>query len=364
MNMFRILIVFVLLSAMAISADARSLTPLRNICRIKGQEENTLRGMGLVIGLNGTGESNDLPTMRALARAMQLLGSPVSNTGRLDAESVEALRKTKNVALVMVTATVPATGARRGEKLNCTVSALNGKSLAGGQLAFAALQGPNTQDKRVFALCEGAIQIDNPNQPMVGVVHSGCQMQQDVFTPFHSDGVMTLVLDKNHAGFYTADTIATDIRQQFHHFLGEYSRRHDYDEIALQYVRAIDATNILVRIPQGYRNDPVSFAGLVFDIKVSETEPEARVVINQRAGLITISGDVEIGETVVLHENLVIEATEQAGFASIDQGDRDRAKLQRLVTALGQLKVPASDIIEIIRALEKNGKLHGKLVIE
>ncbi|MEM6655105.1 MAG: flagellar basal body P-ring protein FlgI [Planctomycetota bacterium] len=348
----------------AAAAEAGSRTQLRNICRIKGQEENTLRGMGLVVGLNGTGEANDLPTMRALARAMELLGSPVSTTGRLDAASIDALKKTKNVALVMVSATVPATGARRGDQLDCTVSAINGKSLEGGRLAFAALQGPNTQDRRIFALCEGALQIDNPLQPMVGVVHSGCQMQQDVFTPFHQDGFLTLVLDRNHAGFYTADQIAGDIRREYSEFLAEFSRDSNYGEIALQCVRAINASNIVVRIPETYRTDPVGFAGLLFEIEVYETEPEARVTINPRAGTVIISGEVEIGETVVMHRNLVVEATEQVSFASVDQGDQARPKLQRLVQALGDLKVPADDIIEIIRGIERNGKLSGKLIIE
>ena len=61
--------------------DASARTVLRNICRVKGQEENVLRGLGLVVGLNGTGEANDPQTMRALARAMEVMGNPIPQTG-------------------------------------------------------------------------------------------------------------------------------------------------------------------------------------------------------------------------------------------------------------------------------------------
>lgn len=345
-------------------ALAGSRTQLRNICRFKGQEENTLRGIGLVVGLNGTGEANDPATMRALARSMDLLGSPVSTTGQIDQQALDALRKVKNAALVMVTATVPATGARRGDKLNCVVSAINGKSLEGGQLAFAALQGPNTADKRVFGLCSGRLQIDNEKVPTVAVVHDGCQMQQDVFTPFHRDGYLTLVLDKNHAGIYTAYQVAEEIRKDYYRFLGAIGKGSNYEDLALQFVRAVDGSNIVVKIPEVYENDPVAYAYDLLEISINEAEPEARVVINSAAETIVISGDIEIGDAVVMHRNLVVEATGRSEFASVDQGDHSKPKLDRLVQALSDLKVPTKDIIEIIRALERDSKLHGKLIIE
>src|SRR3954464_4128587 len=109
-------------------------TRLKNICRIKGQEENVLRGYGLVMGVNGTGEANDGPTMRALARSLEIMGNPVA-TPDAKQSGFEELKKAKNAVLVLVTAKVPATGARRGDQVDCYVSAFNGKSLEGGRLA-------------------------------------------------------------------------------------------------------------------------------------------------------------------------------------------------------------------------------------
>jgi flagellar P-ring protein precursor FlgI len=335
-------------------------TQLKNICRIKGQEENTLRGLGLVVGLNGTGEANDGPTMRALAQAMQNMGSPLSANGKPG--NIEELKKVKNAALVMVTATVPATGARRGDKVDCFVSALNGKSLMGGRLAFAALQGPNLRDPQVYAVCEGQVRVENLDVPTVGVIHDGCQMEADLFTPFYKDGFITLVLDSNHANFQTAAHIAYTLNSQ----LGENMKlsNDSSNSRETEFCQAIDAANIRVRIPMAYRDDPVTFASDLLETKLYENEPEARVVINPRAGSIVISGDVEIGDVVVSHKNIVIEATGEPLFTAIDVDQSNQPKLRQLVDQLNALKVPTQDMIEIIKGINRDGKLHGRLIIE
>jgi flagellar P-ring protein precursor FlgI len=331
-------------------------TRLKNICRVKGQEENVLRGMGLVVGLNGTGEANDPPTMRAIARAMEVMHNPLATNGQQS--DLDELRKIKNASLVMVTATVPATGARRGDRIDCYVSGLNGKSLEGGRLAFASLQGPNTTDPTVYALCQGQVKIDDPEQPMVGVIHGGCQMEADVFTPFVRDGrFITLVLDKNHANFQTATDIAMLIREQM---LNSGVTSEDNIE---ELVRARDAANVEIRIPDVEINDPVSFTSQILETRIEEPEPESRVVINTRAGTIVISGDVEIGDVVVSHKNVVVETTAPA-FAAIDLDQTNTPKLQQLVNQLNLLKVPTADVIDIIRGIERNGKLHGRLLID
>jgi flagellar P-ring protein precursor FlgI len=349
--------ILVAFACFAVAAPAFARTRLKDICRVKGQEENTLRGMGLVVGLNGTGEANDAATMRAMARAMEILGNPVASP---DAQKsgLDELKKMKNAALVMVTATVPATGARRGDQVDCFVSAINGKSLDGGRLAFASLQGPNTQDQRVYALCEGQVTIDNANQPMVGVVHAGCQIEADIFTPFYRDGYITLVLDKNHADFQMANDLVLLIREKLQY--SETTNSKNPDDM----VHAVDAANIIVKIPDLYMRDPVGFASELLDIGVQEPQTESRVVINPRAGTIVISGDVEIGDVIVSHRNVVVDASQAPTFSAIDVDDSSKPKLQTLVDQLNSLKVPTADMIEIIRGIERNGKLHGRLIIE
>lgn len=337
-------------------ASAR--TRLKNICRIKGQEENTLRGWGLVVGLAGTGEANDGPTMRAVARAMEILGNPVAPPDARQS-GLEELKRMKNVAMVMVTATVPATGARRGDKVDCFVSAINGKSLDGGQLAFASLLGPNTEDKRVYALCQGQVSIDNANQPMVGVVHAGCQIEADIMTPFYRDGYITLILDKNHADFQTANEVVQLTREK----VAAYTDTRDARKTE-EMVQAIDAANIVVRIPRVFQSDPVAFASELLETQMEEPQTESRVVINPRAGTIVISGDVEIGDVIVSHKNVVVDATTAPTFSAIDVDQSGSPKLQTLVDQLNTLKVPTADMVEIIKGIERNGKLHGRLIIQ
>jgi flagellar P-ring protein FlgI len=284
------------------------------------------------------------------------MGNPVAMDSQKAA--VDELKKVKNAALVMVSATVPATGARRGDHVDCFVSAISGKSLEGGRLAFASLQGPNTQDPRVYALCQGQITIDNAAQPMVGVVHAGCQMEADIFTPFYRDGYITLILDKNHADFQMADEMVSLIREKLLYSENSSSKAAD------DRVRAVDAANIIVQIPELYMHDPVGFASVLLDIPVQETQTESRVVINPRAGTIVISGDVEIGDVIVSHKNVVVDASQAPTFAAIDVDDSGKPKLQTLVDQLNSLKVPTADMIEIIRGIERNGKLHGRLIIE
>jgi flagellar P-ring protein FlgI len=235
--------------------------------------------------------------------------------------------------------------------------------LQGGRLAFASLLGPNTNDKRVYGLCEGQVVVDDPDQPMVGEVLGGCQMEADIFTPFYSeDGFLTLILDRNHANFQTAALIAETINSQYRESLkmSEEGKNGPEDDLC----HARDAANIKVRIPDVYRNDPVGFASDILDIKLYEHEPESRVVINPRAGSIVISGDVEIGNVVVSHKNIVVEAVATQTFQALDVNQTNDPKLKQLVDQLNSLKVPTVDMIEIIRGIERDGKLHGRLIIE
>ena len=334
-------------------------TRLKNICRVKGQEENTLRGLGLVVGLNGTGEAADGQTMRALARAMEIMGSPLGKEGSQGAGSLEELKKIKNVAIVMVTAVVPETGARRGDKIDCTVSAINGKSLQGGQLISAALKGPNVADPRVYALASGPIHLEDLQLPLVGKVINGCQMAEDVINPFSLNGYITLVLERNHANFQTASDIVTLIN-------GRYAR--DEPTIAV----AHDASNVIVRIPDVYRTDPVGFVSEILGLYIYEPQPVARVVINERSGNIVMGGDVSVGAVIVSHKNIVAQAgnPQEERFRKFDPQNLGTTStgepnsLDDMISALNSLGIASTDIIEIIKGIDRSGKLHGRLIVE
>lgn len=338
-------------AAVCCVAPSQAAVRLKDICRVKGQETNSLQGLGLVVGLKGTGDGGKyLPTIRSLAAVMQYMRNPAVG-------GAAELRDANNVALVMVTATVPAGGARQGDQIDCQVSSIgSAKSLAGGRLFLAALQGPDIDNPRVFAFAEGLLHMDDPQTPTVGRIYGGCRLEEDFFNPFVDQDRITIVLDRNHADFEVAQEIAETINGQLSVQSGQTSS-----------AKAINSQNVVVNVPQQYRDDPVLFVSQIMSLTLPETSTEARVVINERAGSIVIGADVEIGAVVVSHKNIVIETGDQLPnerFVPIDPSGNQTAKLRSLVAALQAVKVPNADIIEIIKGLDRNGKLHGRLIIE
>lgn len=337
------------------AAEARTI--LKNICHVKGQEENTLQGLGLVVGLKGTGDSaNSLPTVRSLARAIQLMGTPVGKRGPL-----ELKEDVKNVALVLVTATVPAGGARQGDTLDCVVSSIGGaKSLAGGQLFITAMQGPQIESERVYAFAQGAIHLDNEKEsPTTGKVFKGCRLEEDFFNPYIKDGKITLVLDRNKVDFQVAQDVADLIN-------GQLGFQRSSGEMA----RAIDQANIEVIIPSQFRDKPVFFVSQVLMLPMLDPQTEARVVINEKAKTIVIDGNVEIGAVVVSHNDMQVEigagstGLTTSKFVPLETSPAPTPKLKSLVDTLSALKVPTADVIEIIKQIDRSGKLHASLIIE
>jgi flagellar P-ring protein FlgI len=336
----------------AATASAARLT-LKSICRIKGQEENSIQGLGVIVGLKGSGDNASyLPTIRSVAKIMSILGNAPGTSGLAD------LKDTKNVALVLVAVTIPAAGARQGDKIDCVVSSIgSAKSLAGGRLFLTPLIGPDPKHPRVYAFAEGAVTLENPSMPNTGRIHAGCRLEEEFFHAFTKDSCITLVLDKNHADFQVAQDIAELVNRQMSKQVSSYA----------PLARALNQSNIVVQIPAQYRDDPVSFISQVLSLPIMEPNSVPRVVINERTGTIVISGDVEIGAVAITHKNLVIEAGSQSGarpFVGLDPVDPSSPKLKALVEALNAVHAPPEDIIEIIKGLDRDGKLHAPLIVE
>jgi len=346
------LIATLLTGVMTCAVPAAGQTTVKSICRVKGQEQNTLHGLGFVVGLKGTGDGGDfLPTIRALEKTMRVMGEPLGNQGLAE------LKNAKNVALVMVTATVPAGGARQGDELDCVVSSVGAaKSLAGGRLFLTPLVGPHPKDPRVYALAGGSISMEDPDFPTTGRIHGGCRLEADFYNAFTNDGRITLVLDENHAGFHVAQEVADLVNNQL-----------SFQATGELLAKALDQTNVVVRIPQQYREDPVMFVSQVLDLPLYQMRTVPRVVIHERTGAIVIGGDVEIGPAVVSHQNVVVETAGAAAgepFVPVQAGQGSPAKLKSLVEALNAVHVPNEDVIDIIKALARDGKLHAQLVVE
>ncbi|KKK89380.1 hypothetical protein LCGC14_2733700, partial [marine sediment metagenome] len=297
-----------------------------------------------------------MPAMSALAKIMTVMGEPLGPGGLAD------LKDAKNVAMVTVTATIPEAGARQGDKIDCVVSSIGAaKDLTGGRLFHTALVGPDKNNPTVYAFADGPITIEDTTLT-TGRIHRGCRLEAEFFNEFTLDGKVTIVLDKNHADFGVAQYVVDLINRSL-----VVSQGNRSGPSGRAPAKALDQSNIEIEIPTAYLDDPVLFISEILDEPLIGLDTGARVVINERAGSIVISGDVEIGAVIVNHRNVVIETgnvTAGQRFVSIDPDDTSAVKLKSLIEALNAIHVPTDDVIDIIKGLERNGKLHAKLIIE
>ncbi|MEW4453119.1 flagellar basal body P-ring protein FlgI [Bremerella sp. JC817] len=329
--------------------------PLSDFVRVKGQEGNYLQGVGLVVGLKGTGDANSTPTHAALALMLKHMGSNSGN-GVGGEYTPEELKNVKNTALVIVRANVPAEGAEEGDFIDCEVSAISAKSLDGGTLAISTLQGPNPHDKTVWALASGAVQLYQDKIPTRGYVQKGCRIERTIRNPFvTADGKVFLVIKEGHKDWRMAQEIVFGVNN-----LEQNISRGNSGQIA----RALDQKTIEVTIPPQYKQEPVFFVSILMETPIVDSLLNNKVVINRYQNLIVIGSDVEIGPVVINHNGIKVETAnpEASKFVSIDTQKQYATRLKDLEDALTALKVPAEDIIDIVEALHHQGKVYGELI--
>lgn len=353
-------------AVVALCATFVQATTIQDLVRIKGHERNILTGLGIVIGLNGTGDqSNDsLVAARPYAQLLTNLGNPIA--------SIDELAEADAYALVQVTMEIPPAGVREGDRLDVQVESMfNAESLDGGRLVVSMLRPPrpDAPDLAPLAYASGSVVIEGAN-PRAGVVRQGGQMLGDIRTnPVARDGSMSLVLKDQYAGYPVASTLAAAINDEF--------ALDGLSDLA----RVEDAKNIRVLLPQADRERPAQFiaALMMIPIDPSLIQTEARIVINEKQGIILVTGNVEIGPVGITHRGLSItsitpepipdelnpkiEQHQWTGIDTTDQRTRSSTRLVELLRALDQLKVSVSDQIAIIHELKKTGALHAQLVV-
>ena len=350
----------VLLAIFALTTAAQAVQ-IQDLVRIKGGEQSKLVGMGLVVGLRGTGDGGKfMPAMRPLA---ELIGT-LSDPNVVAAE----LKDAKNVALVALTATLPATGVREGDKIDVQVSSVGpAKSLEGGRLFLIPLKAPRRDDPRIFAYAEGLVTLEDPAVPTSGVVKGGGQLTRDVMAQYMDQfGRLTLVIDDTNATWPVANNIASQINGVM---------APEGPEVA----RAIDPKNVVVAVPEYERANPSSFISQMLQsyIDPSQIAVGARVKINERTKTIIVSGDVQISPVVISHKGLTITtvtpapvptpgnpAVDRSSWVPVDPSARGGAKLADLMQALKQLEVEPGDRITLVKELHRSGFLHAQLILE
>lgn len=345
----------VLFGSLAMTLRASGQRTVGEICRVKGMEEIQLQGIGIVVGLNGTGDGGGFgPLGRSLARTMELFGNPVAD--------MTELKSAKNIALVMITATVPATGGMQGDRIDCVVSSVgSANSLEGGRLMLAPLVGPLPMPggkAEVFAFAEGLLTVESPETPTSARVQRGSRLEINLRPVLTQDGVtITLVIHNQFAGFQTAMEVVDAVNNT------ELTNLSGDEDLA----HAVDGKVIMVTLPEFYQENPAELVYIVAMILRQELGAPLiakRVFINERAQSINICGDVTIAPCLINRHGLAIEITGGSGFVAVDLDDPENPKLKNLLSALNSVSASTEAAIQIIKDLKNAGNLYGELVIE
>jgi flagellar P-ring protein precursor FlgI len=359
----------VLLVLMFTAALAGAGTRIKDLAYVQGVRGTQLIGYGLVVGLNGTGDTQRSTfTLQSVTSMLKRFGITVpQNDLRL-----------RNVAAVMVTATVPGF-AKEGGMNDVIVSSLgDATGLQGGTLLMTPLSGA---DGSVYALAQGPISVGGANvraggaevrrnHTATGRIPGGAVMEKAVQTTYSRDSSVSVVLTQ--ADFTTASRIAEAINAK----------------LGSRMANANDGSSIAIAIPEAYRGTGklVEFISL---IELLEITPDvtAKVVVNERTGTIVVGGTVSLLPVAISHGGLNIEIesvpvvsqpaplsngqTVVTQMTTVRMGEdsstvvavEGAATVQDMAKALNSLRVQPRDIIAIFQALKEAGALKAELVI-
>jgi flagellar P-ring protein precursor FlgI len=302
---------------------------IKDIVSIQGVRPNQLFGYGLVIGLNGSGDKSGTEfTLQGLANMLERNGIRVN----------PADVKVKNVAAVLVSASLPPF-ARIGKKIDVTVSSIgDAKSLAGGTLVLTPLKGV---DNQVYALAHGPVAVggysfggaagggQTKNHPTVARIAGGATVEREI--PVTLARKESLVMILNNPDFNTASAISRTIDREF----GPGS------------AMAIDSGTLEFKVPPAFRHRVVDLIARVGTLEITTDRP-AKIIINERTGTVVIGENVRIASVAIAHGNLAIEIKEEtqvsqpAQFAPSVRGGRP-VQMDGVVVAPGGSTVVAPD---------------------
>ena len=353
----------------ALAADA---VRVKDLGKLKGWRDNALFGTGIVTGLAGTGDS---PANRTTRQSLANVLSQFNLT--IAPEAIQS----RNVAVVMVSATLP-TFAREGDTLDVTVSSAgDARSLVGGTLLITSLKGANG---RVYALAQGGLSVGGyrydangnvvqKNHPTAGSVPNGATVEVGVNAAMLDERQsVTFVLSE--PDYTTANRVATAINRQ----------------LGSSLAKARDASGIEIAVPAAQRDDLVSLFTRIENVTV-EPDRRAKVVINERTGTVVSGGDVRISKVAISHGDIKIAISNQNSASqpyNVWNGGPDTRTavvtntridvdelsgtgfvagtntVSDLVQSLARLKTSTRDVISILRAVKAAGALHGELVVQ
>lgn len=341
---------------------------IKDMASLKGVRPNQLVGYGLIVGLDGTGDSGDsVFTIQSLAAMLERMGVTV------DPNDLDVA----NVAAVMVTADLPAF-ARTGSRIDVLVNSIgDAKNLQGGTLLITPLK---AVDDNVYAVAQGPVSTGGfaqgdksgggvkKNFPTVGRVVQGATVEREVPSNFSQKNMLTLSL--HHPDFTTVTRMAQAINMA----------------LRQPSARTLDAGTISVTVPPEYRGNTVQLVTLIEGLGVTP-DTISKVVINERTGTVIMGESVRIATVAIAHGNLSIQIKETQNVSQplpfgrgetavtpesdllVQEGNNpiflveSGVSIGSVVRALNALGVSPRDLIAIFQALKAAGALQAELEI-
>jgi len=359
---------FVAALLLAIALPATAAPQLRNLVAIEGVRDNPLVGYGLVVGLNGSGDSTQVKF------ASQSVVNMLKQFGVKMPDGADA--KSKNVAAVMVSAVFPP-GYRRGQPIDVTVSSLgDAKSLRGGSLLLTPLK---AADNEVYALAQGNVVVGGlaaagksgssvtVNTPTAGRIPNGAVIEREIATDFATKPAVHLSLKQPN--FETATNIVEAINRKFGNVAS-----------------TADGTGIDVLAPEN-PTQRVAFMAKLEALPIEVGQDVPKVVFNSRTGTVVIADGLRVKAAAVTHGSLKVVISESSKVsqpAPFSQGQTvvtpqsnvavneakpqmfkwpAGAKLQAIIDVVNSLGATPDDIMAILQALDQAGAIEGELVV-
>ena len=348
---------------------------LKDMVSFAGIRTNQLMGYGIVVGLDGTGDSSLGVTLQSMQSTISQFGMNI-DTGSLSG---------KNSAAVMITADLDPF-VKIGQKIGVTVSSMGkAKSLRGGTLLMTPLNGA---DGKTYAIAQGNLAVGgfgvegadgssmSVNIPTVGTISNGATVERMVEAPFINSN--NFVMNLHQGDFTTANRITEEINKVF----------------GPDVAKALDHTSVSVRAPKD-PSQKVSFMSLLENIEVDPASPIAKVVVNARTGTIVIGGDVRVTPAAVSHGSLTVKVNEDTNTtpgqtlyddagnvttttAANTENDTDieagadtasafvfdaGTSLADVVDAINAIGTTSADLVAILEALRAAGALRAQMII-
>jgi flagellar P-ring protein FlgI len=361
-----LVLALLLISAMTASADG---VRLRDLVMVAGARDNQLAGYGLVVGLAGDGDKDPVYTQQTIANMLRRYGVNVP------ASTLSA----KNVAVVMVTADIPAF-VKNGARIDVQVASMgDAKSLQGGVLLQTPLLGA---DNKVYAVAQGPLSVGGfaagtggaggasvtQNHPTVGQIIGGAIVEREIPTTIVRDNSIQLLL--REPSFISASLMSDTINKIFP-----------------DSAYPMDSTTVRVHIPKPDQGTPVDFIARLEDLEMQPDVP-ARVIINERTGTIVATANIQISSCAVACGNITINvastenvsqpnAFSKTGQTAVTQHTttdvtENKASIvalpelptvQKVAAALNTLGVTPREMMSIFEAMKQAGALQAQLII-